>query len=295
MSEPADAVSRSCCEDDRADDVWLISTRHLGCPSWDKTQAVDLQVKHYGGEGIGWLEASLDEFLASSDPAQPTMIYVHGNRVDWSESIKRGWHVRNSVLGGSQVEPIRFVIWTWPSDQIHGQIRDVRAKAARTNGEGYYLAWLISQLDPATPVSIVGYSFGARVATGAVHLLGGGELAGRSLPPGQPPRVRVALLAAAVHNYWLQPGGCHDSALSQMDRLLIQYNSRDFYLKRYGCIEKHAHPNALGYTGMCVDQSGGVRIDQWDVCGIVGKSHAQIDYMNSPTLTNQIRETLFED
>ena len=169
------------------------------------------------------------------------------------------------------------------------------ANAARTNGEGYYLAWFISQLDPATPVSIAGYSFGARVTTGALHLLGGGELAGRSLPPGHPPRVRVALLAAAIHNYWLQPGACHGSALSQMDRLLIQYNSCDFYLKRYGCIEKHAHPNALGYTGMFVDQPGEVRIDQRDVCGIVGKSHAQINYINSPTLTNQIRETLFED
>jgi len=245
-SEATSTLGSECCEVDRADDVWLISTRHLGCPSGDDTAEIDLHVKHYGGEETGWIETSLDEFLASGNPAQPTMIYVHGNRSDWCEAIVRGWHFRDSVLGCSQIEPIRFVIWTWPSDQIKGPVRDVRAKAARTNGEAYYLAGFISQLDPATPVSIAGHSFGARVTTGALHLLGGGELAGRTLPVGQSPRVRVALLAAALHNYWLQPDACHGSALSQMDRLLIQYNSCDPYLKLYRHHRETRTPRRLG-------------------------------------------------
>lgn len=236
-----------CCDVDRADDIWLVSTRHLGCPCWDKSSNdVDLHVEHYGGKGIGWLEASLDEYLASSDPAQPTMVYVPGNRVDWNESIERGRHVRNSVLGCSNIPPVRFVIWSWPSDQIHGQIKDVRVKAARTNGEALYLAWFLSQCDPNTQLSILGYSFGSRVTTGALHLLGGGELAGRSLPYAEPRRARVALLAAAVHNYWLQPGACHEYALSQMDRLLLQYNSCDPVLKRLPICRKTWTARRLG-------------------------------------------------
>ncbi len=292
-AEQTSTLGGQCCGDERVDDVWLISTRHLGCPSTDNTKAVDLHVEHYGGKGIGWTESSLAEYLASDDPARPTMIYVHGNRIDRCEAIRRGAHVRNSVLGCSQVEPVRFVIWTWPSDQIHGQVRDVRAKAARTNGEGYYLASFISQLDPDTRLSIVGYSFGARVTTGALHLLGGGELAGLSLPYAQTPQVRVALMAAALHNNWLQPGARHGSALSQMDRLLIQYNSCDPYLKRYKYIEKHARPAALGYAGMHVDNSQGVWLDQRDVCPIVGRSHAQIRYFNSKIVTDQIRAAFF--
>jgi pimeloyl-ACP methyl ester carboxylesterase len=196
-------------------------------------------------------------------------------------------------LGGSQVEPVRFVVWSWPSDQIHGQVRDVRAKAARTNGEAFYLAWFMSQLDPGASANVLGYSFGARVATGALHLLGGGELAGRTLPTGPTPRVRVALLAAAVHSHWLQPGACHGAALSQMDRLLIQYNSCDPYLKHYQFIEKHARPAALGYLGMRADEAASVWLEQRDVCAIVGKSHAQIRYFTSCTLTREIRETFF--
>ncbi len=287
------AVGSVSCDEDRADDVWLISTRHLGCPSWDKSQEIELYVEHYGGDGVGWVETSLDEFFASSIPAQPTMIYVPGNRVEWNDAIERGQHVRNSVLGCSHLEPIRFVIWSWPSDQIHGQLRDVRVKASRTNGEAYYLAWFLSQCDADTPLSILGYSFGARVTTGALHLLGGGELAGRTLPQTRPRLLRVALLAAAVHNYWLQPGACHELALSQMDRLLIQYNSCDPVLQRYKCVEKHARPVALGYRGMHVDETTAVPVDQRDVCCIVGKSHAEARYFNSPTLTDEIREVLF--
>ncbi|MBI2481275.1 MAG: hypothetical protein HYV60_22335 [Planctomycetia bacterium] len=293
--QQAGSTSSACCDVDRADDIWLISTRHLGCPSRDKTGDDDiyLHVEHHGGKGVGWLESSLDEFFASGDPAQPTMIYVPGNRVDWNDAIERGTHVRDAVLGGSQIEPIRFVIWSWPSDQIHGQIKDVRVKAARTNGEAHYLAWFLSRCDAGTPLRILGYSYGARVTTGALHVLGGGKLAGQTLPDAQPRRLRVALLAAAVHNYWLQPGACHEYALSQMDRLLIQYNSCDPVLKRYHIVEKRAHPAALGYTGMHADETEGAWIEQHNVCCIVGNSHAEARYFNSSTLTDEIREALF--
>ncbi len=292
-TEKESSVGCECCDVTRVDDVWLISTRHLGCPNLDKASEIELRVEHYGGRSIGWTESTLDEFLGSSIPDQPTMVYVHGNRVSWNDAIDRAWHARNSILGCSHVGPIRYVIWSWPSDKAHGQVRDVRLKAARTNGEAHYLAWFLSQLDLATPLRMLGYSYGARVTTGALHVLGGGELAGQSQSLREGPRVRVALLAAAVHNDWLQPGACHEHALDQMDRLLIQYNSCDPMLQRYRFIEKHSRPAALGYTGMFVDERQGVWIEQRDVCCIVGKSHAEARYFNSTTLSDQIRETLF--
>ncbi len=289
--------STDCCSVERVDDIWLISTRHLGCPAWDKSSDVDLRVKHYSVVD-GWSESSLSEFLASDDPTQPTLIYVHGNRVGWCDAIQGGRNAYEDLLGCSPSRPVRYVIWSWPSDQIHGQLKDVRVKAARTNGEGYYLAWLLGQLDPATPVSLLGYSFGARIATGALHLLGGGELAGRALSPVlQRPSssIRVALIAAAVHNHWLHPGGCHDQALSQMERLLIQYNSCDPVLKRYRLIEKRSRPAALGYTGMYVSDELATWIEQRDVCCIVGKSHDEDRYLSSASLTAQMRLTLLDE
>src|SRR3990167_4553749 len=66
--QQAGSTSSACCDVDRADDIWLISTRHLGCPSRDKTgdDDMNLHVEHHGGKGVGWLESSLDEFFASS-------------------------------------------------------------------------------------------------------------------------------------------------------------------------------------------------------------------------------------
>ena len=80
------------------------------------------------------------------------------------------------TAGVDDATPIRFVIWSWPSAQVRGQLRDVRTKANRTELAGYCLAWVLTHLPETQQVSLLGYSFGARIATGAMHLVGGGEL-----------------------------------------------------------------------------------------------------------------------
>lgn len=289
-------TDNSDCDSNRLDDVWLISTRHLGCPSWDKTADVDLRVEHYLGKEVDWVDSSLGEFLTSNDPTTPMFIYVHGNQISRYEAIVRALRLQRNVLGCNYVSPVRLVIWSWPSEKARGYVRDARVKAARTNIEGYYFGSFLSQLDSTTTVNIVAYSFGARVTSGALHLLGGGELLGRTLPGAhsRPPHsFRVAMLAAALHSHWLQSGACHEFAMSQMDRLLLQYNSCDPVLQRYRFIEKHGRPAALGYTGMYVDETQGVWIEQRDACCIVGKSHAEINYTTSPELMQQIHNVLF--
>jgi len=277
----------------RMDDVWLISTRCLCCPCWHKADWVELEYQRYD-HPAGWSEATLEEFLAG-ETTRRTLIYLHGNRVSAREAFARGWQAYHALLDSSDAEPVRFVIWSWPSDQICGPLRDVRSKAARTNGEGHYLAWLLAQLPSETPVSLLGYSFGARVATGALHVLGGGELAGSQLPPSlqrSTSATRVVLMAAALHNWWLQPGGSHEQALGQMEQLLIQYNSCDPVLQRYRFVEKRSKPAALGYTGMYLDEDVAISIDQSNVCCLVGRSHDEDRYLNSPSIVEEARQAL---
>jgi hypothetical protein len=287
-------LSKGCCDHLRADDIWLISTRHLDCPCFDKESSdVDLEVKQYIGEEL--VESSLHEFLGTADPTQPTLFYVHGNRVECDDVLDRGLQAYHGLLDCSCSGPVRFVIWSWPSGQMRGPLKDIRIKAARTNGEAHYLAWLLGQMDPATPTGIVGYSYGARVATGALHVLGGGELAGCTLPSmfqRSGAAINVVLMAAAVHNYWLQPEACHERALPQIDRLLIQYNTCDPVLKRYKFVEKRSKPQALGYTGMHIEEGVETWIDQRDVCCLIGKTHAEEDYFSSAEITDEARETL---
>ena len=98
-------------------------------------------------------------------------------------------------------------------------------------------------------VSLLAYSYGARIATGALHLLEGGQLSGRALasPDGRAFHVRLVMLAAALHNYWLRPGGYHDMAVSHIDYLLNLYNCCDPVLKRYPLLYKGSRAGCFGF------------------------------------------------
>ncbi len=287
-------ASKGCCDATRADDIWMISTRHLDCPCLDKNSGdFDLEFTRYVGKQ--WVASSIDEFLTTGDAAQPTLFYVHGNRVDCEDVKDRGMQAYHGLLDCSCAGPLRFVIWSWPSEKVHGQIQDVRAKAVRTDREAHYMAWLLGQMPPDTRTGLVGYSYGARVVTGALHVLGGGRLAGCTLPAAYQRgggAYNVVLMAAALHNYWLQPDSCHGRALDQVSHLLNQYNPCDAVLKRYKAVERRGRPQALGYTGMCVDEGLAIRIQERDVCDIIGHSHAERLYFESDSITAEARESL---
>src|SRR5262249_36994004 len=125
-----------------------------------------------------WQQSDLQTFL-TFDPTVPTVIFVHGNQISPGDAKSEGLSVyRHMICYGNDSPPIRFVIFSWPSSKIPGLLRDVRVKAARTGPAGYDLAWLIDQLPEETPVSLVGFSFGARIITGGLHVLAGGSLGG---------------------------------------------------------------------------------------------------------------------
>ena len=72
------------------------------------------------------------------------------------------------------------------------------------------------------PLSLWGHSFGARAVTGALHLLGGGQLCGHVLDErvhAERAPAQVVLLAAALDNDWMMPGHFHGQALSQTSQL----------------------------------------------------------------------------
>jgi hypothetical protein len=173
-------------------------------------------------------------------------------------------------------------------------VRDVRVKAQRTEMGGYCLGWFLAQLPPDQRVSLLAYSFGARIATGALHLLEGGQLSGRALAPHgtQMVHARMVMLAAALHNNWLRPGGYHDLALAHVDYLLNLYNRCDPVLKRYPFLYKGSRAQALGFTGMVTRDLGptGELIEQHGFCH---KSHAAIYYLQDCGFLHRMQEVLF--
>lgn len=261
--------------------VWLIDTRGA-----TRSGQLESAVQHVNYRRLQpdrrWLEVDRTEFFRSHDRPLPTTIFIHGNRTSHSTAVGYGWQAYRRLERMAEGRPFRFVIWSWPSDRVRGGARhDVRVKACRSDAQSYYLAECLQHLDPDVPVSLIGYSFGARIITGALHLLGGGELAGRSLA--QPARVladgvkqvpprRAVLVAAALDANWLLPGRPNELALSQVQRLLVTRNVRDPVLKWYPRMYRHGGPQALGFVGpaTCLSDE---KVELLDLSCSVGRVH----------------------
>jgi len=191
---------------------------------------------------------------------------------------------------GSDIHgPLRFVIWSWPSERAAGRIRDARQKARRTDVEAFLLGSYLAKASTSESISLVGFSFGARIITGAVHLVGGGSLAGYHLSevPDTVIPFRVSLLAAAVENNGLLPGGRYHRALRHIDRLLLMNNSRDRALNFFWIIDPKRRPKALGDTGIA-RAPGALQIEQYDWAHCIGREHSLMEYLCRSAIMNRV-------
>ncbi len=276
------------------DQLWIVSTRGLPeacCLSQDTSL---LEVRQ-SDRAQGWTDSNAESLFSAHVAGQITVVYVHGNRQDWCDAIERGLSVYRSITcSQSDSTPIRFLIWSWPSERTRGQLQDIRIKAMRTEDEFQYLAWFLTRVPSETPVSLIGYSFGARIIVGALHTLAAGELRDRSMIDHSNPRyMRVVLIAAAMHNNWLAPGNRLGKALPLIDQTLIVYNSCDPILKHYQLVEPGIlnRIQALGYTGLRspLDPETATRVRQLDVSRFVGRTHDELRYIESSTIFGRVR------
>lgn len=272
------------------DEVWVICTRQLTtevcCADLNRPQ---FSVQRYN-ETAELIPATTDELLATiqSDPATTNVVYVHGNRFTHSDAIHRAGFVYGRISARRTTpQNIRFIVWSWPSEQVDGLLKDARAKADRTDSQGLYLAWLLREIavSPA-PLSLFGYSFGGRVVTGALHALAGGSLDGRSLPGAsiRGLRTNVGLIAPAIHREWLLACDYHGLATKNMNRMVLMYNPRDVALRQYWLLDLTDIGLALGAVGPMRfgTRQDGTRLPVRAVnCSrTVGRQHDEIDYMS---------------
>lgn len=287
------------CRTRQHDQLWLVSDRGAGCGV--SGDGVKLQYWRYQS-GQGWVRSDLDSLLEAEDPQALTTVFVHGNRIPSCEAFTKGWSAYRSLTRCADERPVRFIIWSWASDAIRGPVNDARVKAARTNPSGYHLAWFLDRLDGQAPVSLWGHSFGARIVTGAMHLLGGGELCGYRLSErvhADRTPMQAVLLVAAIDNHWLLPGHFHGRALSQTSELLLINNSCDALLKRYHVLYgRRCMVQAAGYMGLVtrgMNAEDRAKIHQLDACCYVGRRHLFAGYLAAPGLLGPIRDTLLDE
>lgn len=292
-----------CCVNTQADHrIWLISTRHLTCNvrCCDLSNP-DLRVSRLSSEGET-SESSMEEYLRSISKSGATVLYTHGNRMQPHQAIFRGLAVSQHALPRVAGGPVDWVIWSWASEKEGFLTNDVRIKAERTDAQGLYMGWLLRRhAEVGVSTAMIGYSFGGRVVTGALHAAGGGMLSGRKLPEAalQNLQINAGLVAPAIDSNWMTETGYHSIATKNLNRLTLLYNHRDAVLKRYWLISKVRGQSALGYTG---PTRFGRRFDGTrlpvrarDCSSTVGLHHSEIDYYQKACRAGSEMASLIND
>lgn len=276
------------------DQVWMVSSRRLGSRN-GRVDSLDVRQRDEGG---CWQTSSAAAFFAPEPDGvrRPVVIFIHGNRWSLEKAIRRGMLTyEQTILPMKDAPPMRFVIWAWPADPIAGPIRDVRIKAHRADEHAFHVARFLQQIDPSTPVSIIGFSYGGRVALGALHLVGGGAIDGCGLPIAAHPvsPVNLTLAVPAIRNDALIT--TRSRAYSQINHLDLVYNSRDAYLNLYRFLRFDNKTPALGYTGICglhrlPDHE--FRVHQFNAAQFVGDEHDYLEYITDHHIEASVRNHL---
>lgn len=296
------AAEPGCCTkvDFNAHERWLVNAR---CAPFcgDMIQgAQKLKFFHY--QQGRWEPSTREAFLASDAPGVPTCFAIHGNRTDPQRAQSFGRYLyRRLAERATAGQTFRLVTWSWPSEQIRGLRKDILVKEQRADAQGFYVAWLIDQITPTVPVTLVGYSHGSQTTTTALTLLAGGSFRGYHLEERVHPHrtpLRAVLMAAALNNNGLLPGHPFGPAISQIDKLLLMYNPCDPALKWYPLIERCRRPQAMGYTGIaCPHLLGDDRekIHQLNVGAIVDGVHDWRCYLGNRSLGGKIAPYVFRE
>jgi hypothetical protein len=282
-----------------ADRIFLVSTRRAGTRCDGEVLRERLSCERLIRDANGcqrWADISFAELAGDFADALPTVIYVHGNRIEGGEDKPHGMAVYRSLSArASSAGPMRFIIWSWPADQIPGRVRDYHVKAARTGPVGWQLAWTLDQLPDEAPLALIGYSYGARVVTGALHVLAGGSLGHLQLDERRQPThspVRVALVAAAVHADWLRPSGYHGRALEQVEELVLVNNQLDPAMRFYRLAMEGRDARALGYAGVGGLGQFADKVRTVDATQVVGRHHGIGEYLASVPRMNRVWATV---
>jgi hypothetical protein len=235
-----------------SDRLWLINTRHLTTNVF-RANLEQPSLSVFRVNRCDRLSRTkFEDYITSIGENRSVVVYVHGNRLNADEAIERGISVYCRTRQYRRCGPVDWVIWSWPTERSGTLLRDARRKMSRTDSQGMYLSWVLRRhAEDDIDTSVIGYSFGARVISGALHALAGGKLGGR-LFPGSPltgMRYNTGFVAPAIECKSLSDHGEHSLATKNMGRLMLLYNRRDIVLKRFWLLDRVRGHLAMGYTG----------------------------------------------
>lgn len=287
------ACTPACAEPTEAQ-VWLISTR--SAPRSAAEMPADARIRFWRMEGNTWARADRQAFHAAGRAGVPNVFLIHGNRAGPGDAVQAGCSLNRLLRSARPGRGFRLVIWSWPSEQVCRSVRaDVQLKAHYSDIQAVYLAECLRELADDQPVTLIGYSFGARTITGALELAAGGRVTRYRLAEPLSPREapwRAVLIAAALDAHWLSPGQRNGQALKHLDRMLVLSNPADRVMRLYPRMYGRRGPDALGYRGWgySLNPADRGKVQRLDVSCSVGKEHGWWSYWRSGPLRASLVE-----
>lgn len=280
---PSDSLPRGA-----RSEIFEISTRHLS-DRFCCIEENDPKFQVCKWEFCRWNPATLQEALHGEDKL--TIIYVHGNFMERNNTRERV-RIIDSYLKRQASENYRLILLSWPSEKQRPVLRDATENSKVAERESLYLAWILKQLRSQSRVSLLGFSYGARTVTGALHLDAMGTIPGLTFNSPAEPRetpYRLGLIAPAVDKNWLTPYGRYCCALSQVDGFVNLYNSRDPVLRRFRFVDIASRPIAGGFNGFeglsdprsltPLASGDSTNVRQYDCGAIIGTTHSEVSYL----------------
>ena len=241
----------------------------------------------------GYRSSSMVELCAALEPGIPVCIMVHGSFVDRASACRESISTWQWLRRGAMGRRMQMIFLTWPSYSPLGplvqlEVNKLGRQAARN---GYYLAELTHHIPPECPICLLGHSHGTRVISSALHLLAGGSVQGVCHPfaRAEGRHIRTVFAASAIDHNWLNPSHRYGRALCSTQCLLNLRNTRDPALQFYSCRLPLVAKHPLGLTGLTTRDrrqlgSGGHKVYDYDVTGVIGAAHLWPYYFNRPSL-----------
>ncbi len=229
-------------------------------------------------ENNAWRVADVKEFYAGDSADRSTVIWAHGFKTDMTGAAESGCSFRNTIdaarAAAGSSRAYRLVIWKWSSERGAGRLRiDAQMKGRIADAEGRRLANFIGGMNASNNVSLVGFSFGARVVGSALQCLATSPSTYMTNRTG-----RVSLvLASSACDYgafdWSYANGASIPAY-----VLNIYNPADFALRYYPFVSDTGSQAQGVYpiTGSAFTGAVGSAFNI-NVSGAVGKEHSFTD------------------
>ncbi len=276
------------------DEIWLISTRKIQSPDEmaDRKFRAKLQNENSSGGQLEcfrivnqqWQTADIGNLFAchTSNQTLNTFVFVHGNRTTEFWSQRRGKQVYQALFGNVQNSPpVRFVIWSWPSERLWNPIDDFEVKMRRALFEGQLFSSFLGRLDSKHPVALMGYSMGAQVIfTALANLPDGSEILADPSPQN---KYRLSVVAPVNDCRWPVAESEAIKTAQHIDSLMVFRNPGDRAIKAYQlyCRTQVFGPCRTNIRGIEALRLDSGRYCEFDVSSEVGNEHNMIGYVQS--------------